>query len=93
VLLEGDAVTGDAMNVRGLGDRWVAGETLPGVAYAFGDPVEVVDGARAGARGTIALLLAVSPEPRYLVALGGGGDARVRQSGLRRATRGGTGET
>jgi len=82
------------MNVRGLGDRWVAGETIPGVAYAFGDPVEVADGARAGARGTIALLLAVSPEPRYLVALGGGGgDARVRQSGLRRVTRWGTGET
>jgi hypothetical protein len=75
------------MNVRGLGDRWVGGEAIPGVAHAFGDRVEVVEGPHAGARGTIALLLAVTPEPRYLVALGGNaGDARVRQSNLRAAT-------
>ena len=74
------------MTIRGLGDRWLAGEAIPGVAFAHNQAVEILTGPRARERGTIALLLGVMPEPLYLVALGSGrGDVRVRQSGLRAA--------
>ena len=72
------------MTIRGLGDRWLAGDAVPGVVFAHNQSVEILTGPRAQERGTIALLLGVEPEPIYLVALGDGrGDVRVRQSGLR----------
>ncbi|HET7188484.1 MAG TPA: hypothetical protein VFI52_10025 [Gemmatimonadaceae bacterium] len=72
------------MTIRGLGDRWLAGGAVPGVAFAHSQVVEILTGSRAQERGTIALLLGLEPEPIYLVALGDGrGDVRVRQSGLR----------
>ena len=72
------------MTIRGLGDRWLAGDAVPGVAFAHNQGVEVLTGARAQERGTIALLLGIEPEPVYIVALGRGqGDVRVRQSELR----------
>ena len=68
---------------RGAGDRWLAGEPVAGVAFAHLAPVRIAGGARAGARGHIALLLALRPEPVYLVTLdGGAGDVRVAQSEL-----------
>jgi len=71
------------VSVRGLGDRWLAGERVSGVAFAHHDAVRIAAGPRAGAMGSIALLLAVEPEPVYLVELAsGGGDVRVRQSAL-----------
>ena len=45
----------------------MAGEQVDGVAFAHGASVEIVAGAHAGARGRVLLLLAVRPEPRYLV--------------------------
>lgn len=69
---------------RGVGDRWLAGETVPGVAFALHDPVEVITGPLDGERGTIALLMGLTPEPSYLVSLGAGRDVRLRQSALRR---------
>jgi hypothetical protein len=72
------------MNVRGLGDRWLAGEAVPGVDFAHNDSVEILTGSHAEQSGVIVLLLGIEPEPVYLVALGSGrGDVRVRQSGLR----------
>ncbi len=69
---------------RGLGDRWLAGTDVPGVTFALNDAVEIVAGSRAGAIGSVILLLGVDPEPSYLVELAtGAGDARVRQSALR----------
>lgn len=68
----------------GLGDRWMAGERLPGVTYAQHDRVVLTVGPQAGTRGTVLLLLAVAPEPAYLVTLdGGAGEVRVRQDALR----------
>jgi hypothetical protein len=29
---------------HGIGDRWLAGERIPGVAFALHDPVEIVAG-------------------------------------------------
>jgi hypothetical protein len=70
--------------IRGLGDRWLAGETVPGVAFAQHEPVDILVGARATERGAVVVLLGVDPEPVYLVELGSGrGEVRVRQSGLR----------
>jgi hypothetical protein len=69
--------------MRGVGDRWLAGQEVPGVRFAHHDAVEITSGPHNGARGTIALLIGLSPEPSYLVSLGTGGDLRVRQSLLR----------
>ena len=70
-------------SMRGVGDRWLAGEQVPGVQFGHHDAVEVAGGAHDGARGVIALLIALSPEPRYLVTLGATGDVRLAQSRLR----------
>lgn len=75
------------MTVRGVGDRWLAGERLAGVSFALHDRVVVEHGPHAGAIGTIALLTAVHPEPAYLVSLGASErPVRVRQSALRLAS-------
>lgn len=68
----------------GIGDRWLAGESVPGVEYALHDAVEVVAGPFDGERGTISLLIGLTPEPAYLVTLAARRDVRVRQSALRR---------
>jgi hypothetical protein len=73
------------MMTRGAGDRWLAGEAVPGVTFALHDAVEVVAGPCDGQRGAIVLLMSLSPEPTYLVSFGAGRDARVRQSALRAA--------
>jgi hypothetical protein len=70
-------------SIHGVGDRWLAGEQVPGVLFGHHDAVEIAGGPHDGSRGTVALLLALSPEPRYLVALGARGDVRVSQSSLR----------
>ena len=70
----------------GLGDRWLRGEPLPGVAFAQHERVTIAGGSRGGRTGGVLLLLAVAPEPLYLVALDGGGDLKVRQSALRPAS-------
>ena len=72
------------MRHRGAGDRWLAGEPLPGVRFAAHDAVEVLIGKREGERGTILLLVALEPEPAYLVEIAG---ARLRllQSALQPA--------
>ena len=75
------------MTRAGLGDRWLAGESLAGVAFALNDAVQITAGRFRGAAGTVILLMSVAPEPTYLVALtSGAGDTRIRQSELRAAT-------
>jgi len=73
------------MTLRGLGDRWLAGEPIDGVAFAHHAPVQVVEGSRAGARGIVLLLMSVEPEPRYLVQLRSGEQVPIRESALRAA--------
>lgn len=69
---------------RGLGDRWLAGERVDGVAFEHGAEVEITRGRHAGQRGSVALLMDLGGDPLYLVDLGEGA-VRVRQSELRRA--------
>jgi hypothetical protein len=75
----------DGMTRRGQGDRWLAGETIPGVRFEYSASVEIIDGTRAGKRGSVMVLMTLDADPLYLVALRSGeGDVRVRQSSLRR---------
>ena len=77
---------------RGAGDRWLDGESIPGVQFTQGDDVEIVAGNHAGRRGRVLLLVALPPEPVYLVALQLGDDTitgteiavRTAQDALRR---------
>lgn len=71
------------MNLRGLGDRWLHGEPLDGIAFGPADHVRVRDGKHAGQGGRILLLMGGPPDPLYLLDLDDeGGPARVRQSAL-----------
>ena len=69
------------MERRGLGDRWLAGEQVPGVGFAHHESVRITEGRFTGHVGTIALLIDVGADPEYLVTLARG-DVRVRQSEL-----------
>ena len=68
--------------VPGAGDRWLAGETLPGVRFGPGQRVAFARGSRAGQRATVMLLVAVQPEPLYHVRADAGAELHVRQSAL-----------
>ena len=70
---------------RGAGDRWLAGERVDDVRFAHHAAVEIVEGRFDGERGRVELLIALTPEPQYLVALAAGGSVKVRQSSLRAA--------
>jgi len=62
----------------------MAGEEIPGIDFGPNAAIEITEGPHAGDGGTIIVLLAVRPEPLYLVELRSGkGDVRVRQSALR----------
>lgn len=71
---------------RGVGDRWLTGEAVAGVAFGLHDRVLITTGRHAGAVGGVALLALLRPEPSYLVALGDGTTVRARQSALRAAS-------
>ena len=71
--------------IQGVGDRWLAGESIPGVEFALHDTVELVGGPLDGERGSIALLMGLTPEPSYLVSMSRGRDVRQPQGALRRA--------
>lgn len=76
--------TGRGARHHGVGDRWLAGEALEGVRFAAHDAVEVLIGRHEGDAGIILLLVALEPEPAYLVQVGGT-RVRLAQSALRPA--------
>ena len=67
------------MSARGLGDRWLAGDPIEGVAFGPGDPVRLRV-APTRAPGHVRLLMRGPPDPRYLVELGDGSAVRVGQA-------------
>ena len=79
-MTEGAAPHGKA--VPGDGDRWLAGDVLPGVRFGPGARVAFARGSRAGERATVMLLVAVRPEPLYHVRADAGAELHVRQSAL-----------
>lgn len=68
---------------RGIGDRWLDGESLDGVTFASRERATLARGARAGEQVTVLLLVAAHPEPLYLVRADAGDELHVRQSALR----------
>ncbi len=70
------------MEHLGVGDRWLDGDAVDGVRFGPKQAVEIVGGSRDGQRGRILLLIALEPEPTYLVMLEIGSEIRVRQSAL-----------
>lgn len=74
------------MERQGAGDRWLAGQPVPGVRFAHHAPVEITDGRYAGRAGLVELLLNLDADPEYLVHdAADGTDMRVRQSSMRSA--------
>jgi hypothetical protein len=65
---------------------WLAGGALPGVEFARGDAVVLLEGDQVGAAGRIAGLQSLAPEPLYTIALESGDDVGALQSSLRLAT-------
>ena len=57
------------MTLRGIGDRWLAGESIDGVSFQRHDAVAISAGRHEGKTGHIELLMDVEPEARYLVKL------------------------
>ena len=53
-------------------NHWLAGSSLPGVAFSQNDPVIVTFGSDDQRPGSVISLEALEPEPRYLVELGSG---------------------
>ena len=66
-------------------ELWMAGGALPGVSYARGDAVVLLEGDQAGVAGRIAGLQSLAPEPLYTIALESGDDVGALQSSLRPA--------
>lgn len=74
------------MDMRGIGDRWLADETIDGVGFRRHDIVEIMTGKYEGEIGRIELLMDLAPEARYLVKLTSSGRmVPVAQSALQRA--------
>ena len=74
-----------ALEIRGVGDRWLDGERIEGVEFSLHARVMITTGRYAGKTGTVAFLMNLDDDPLYLVELSDGtGDVRVRGAGLRR---------
>jgi hypothetical protein len=74
------------VSVRGLGDRWLAGDAIDGVAFAHHEAVVLRAGPHAGSPGRVLLLASGPPDPHYLVRVDGEPrPLRVRQSELAHA--------
>jgi hypothetical protein len=52
-----------------LESLWITSDAIPGVDYKFGDLVRVESGEYAGQTGEVIALLAIDPEPVYLITL------------------------
>jgi hypothetical protein len=70
--------------IRGVGDRWLAGEKIEGVEFALHARVRITEGRHAGKTGIVAFLMNLDDDPMYLVELTAGtGDVRVRETALK----------
>lgn len=73
------------MTLRGIGDRWLAGEKIDGVSLQRHDAVDISAGRHEGEIGRVELLMDVQPEARYLIKLAQSGRlVPVSESALRR---------
>jgi hypothetical protein len=63
-------------------DRWVLGETLPGVLFRMSQLVRIISGPNIGTVGQLISIRAVAPEPLYDLETTDWADLEVRQSDL-----------
>jgi hypothetical protein len=64
-------------------ERWMAGQTVAKIGFAFYEPVVVTEGPFSGSIGTVVSLVALEPEPVYTVELDRGrGDVHLAESAL-----------
>jgi hypothetical protein len=73
------------MNRNEIDELWLNSEQVPGASFKLNDDVLITSETFKGERGAVISLLALEPEPVYLVELGSGFEAEVAESDLRRA--------
>jgi hypothetical protein len=66
-------------------ETWTSGAEVEGIRFSRGSRVQVRRGELIGGVGTIQSLIALEPEPSYIVALEGGRQLRVTQFNLQSA--------
>ncbi|OHE82016.1 MAG: hypothetical protein A2X76_04615 [Lysobacterales bacterium GWF1_69_6] len=68
---------------HGQHNDFLAHRPLPGVAFGHNDAVEIIGGELTGETGSIISVEQLGADPVYLVELGSGNDAVIRQAHLR----------
>ncbi len=69
-----------------IDELWFQQRTVPGAAYRLNDSVVIVAGEHAGTLAFVIALVALEPEPKYLVELANTGrDMKLPESALRAA--------
>ena len=74
------------MDTAALIQAFLAGQSIQGLTYAHNDYVRIVEGPHAGTSGSLVSLLALDPEPTFIIELESGTDAEVLQSEVRLAS-------
>lgn len=72
------------METASLSQMFLDRSPIPGVEFWHNDFVLVVAGPHAGATGSLVTVLALQPEPRFVLELEVGGDVEVLQSEIHR---------
>jgi len=67
-----------------LAQRFLNRESIPGVYFQHNDRVRIASGEHLGKIGWLVTVLQLEPEPKYVVELESGHDAKVLQSELRK---------
>ena len=65
---------------REIQNRWILGDTIPGVSFKMQEDVEIVSGPLRGTVGELISLYELEPEPVYHLETRDGRDLHVRQS-------------
>ena len=71
------------MDIASLGQAFLDRAEIPGVEFWHNDHVRIVAGPHAGASGSLVTVLALQPEPRFVLELETGLDVEVSQSEIR----------
>ncbi len=67
-------------------EHWMAGQRVPGVGFAFNEPVVITAGPLAGTLGAVVALVSLVPGPLYTVEIDSGRrDIHVLESDLAEA--------
>lgn len=70
------------MDIAHVAQTFLNREPIDGVRFFHNDLVRVLSGESVGLKGSLVTIMALDPEPRYLVELESGWDVQVWQSQL-----------